>query len=223
MCGRFNVIDDPITQSIMEILGIEFSSSTNSNVCPTDEIATLSLNHHEISQVSASWGIKPRWSNKLLINAQSETVTTKKTFRDAFNHHRCVIPLSGWYEWKNQQDGGKQKYLFTNEKQVLFMAGIIYENPAVPIEKQEVDLFGAPLIPCLPEKQLVTLTTSANKQCLPIHSRMPLIIEPHEITTWLAEGVEAATTLLPPKTQTSNLKLDKTGQTISDLRVKIFH
>jgi len=185
MCGRFNIIDDPLTKLTSELLGINFTTSSNSNVCPSELISTASLVDGQISQVNANWGIKPSWSKKLLINAQSETVATKKTFKSAFASHRCVIPFSGWYEWKTLESGFKQKYLFSNDENVLFMAAILFEQPIITESRAKTnDLFGElPAEEILP--QLVSLTTEANQQCAPIHHRMPLILDQSDVLQWI--------------------------------------
>ncbi len=65
------------------------------------------------------WGLIPRWWPKpikelkaAMFNARAETVETKPFFRDAFKRTRCLIPVSGYYEWQDTQ-GGKQPWYFT--------------------------------------------------------------------------------------------------------------
>ena len=65
------------------------------------------------------WGLIPRWWSKTIkdakmatFNARAETIETKPFFRDAFKRTRCLIPMSGYYEWQNKQDG-KQPWYFT--------------------------------------------------------------------------------------------------------------
>ncbi len=58
-----------------------------------------------------SWGIKPSWAKRIIINAQAETVSIKPTFTHSFEKHRVIVPCSGWYEWREEQ-GKKVKYLF---------------------------------------------------------------------------------------------------------------
>jgi putative SOS response-associated peptidase YedK len=69
--------------------------------------------------VPMRWGLVPRWWNKTLkdvrmatFNARAETVETKPFFRDAFKRNRCLIPMSGYYEWQDTPDG-KQPWYFT--------------------------------------------------------------------------------------------------------------
>lgn len=181
MCGRFNIVDDPLAKLTSELLGIEFSTQSNNNVCPSELINTVSIDDsNSLAQVNANWGIKPSWAKKLIINAQSESVYEKKTFKEAFRERRCVIPFSGWFEWKKTVSGGKQKYLFNTDSPVLYMAGIIFK------EKE----------PTRDQNQLVTLTTKASEQCLPIHHRMPLMIPSKDIESWLNKGAETAMKLL---------------------------
>jgi len=165
-------------------------------------------------QINANWGIKPDWANRLLINAQSETVASKKTFKNAFLSNRCIVPLSGWYEWKTNESGAKQKYLFSNSDNAMFMAGIIYNNQEVSKSNPMVDLFGEPISGDLPERQVVTLTTKALGRCADIHSRMPLLIPNTEIDLWLSGTSEEATSLLQPVEQeflvtTNDIKASK--------------
>ena len=65
------------------------------------------------------WGLVPRWWSKTLkdvrmatFNARAETVETKPFFRDAFKRNRCLIPMSGYYEWQDTPTG-KQPWYFT--------------------------------------------------------------------------------------------------------------
>jgi len=121
--------------------------------------------------LNVQWGIKPNWARKLLINAQSETVAQKKTFKRAFKERRCLIPCSGWYEWK------KQKYLFTDPTESpLLMAGMVFESEGFP--------------------QLVTLTTKPNKKCAEIHQRMPVLIKPEDVNYWFNSMPEELTPIM---------------------------
>ncbi len=206
MCGRFNIVDDPLSKITSEILGIEFSTQSNSNACPSEIIQTVCLSNgsNQLMQQAAQWGIKPNWAKKLLINAQSETVQSKKTFKQAFQLHRCIIPFSGWYEWKTQPSGNKQKYLFEQPGLPLFMAGILFDLPVT----EELPLFADLDLAVKPasQQQLVTLTTSATKQCEPVHHRMPLLIGPDCLERWLKGTADDALTLLNPPARKFEIK-----------------
>ncbi len=200
MCGRFNIINAPLTKLTSKLLEVEFSTKSNSNICPNEKVACVGLIDGLTTQINAIWGIQPDWANRLIINAQAETVTSKKTFKSAFKYNRCIIPFSGWYEWKKLANGKKQKYLFSNNTNVMFMAGILFEvqkNPDFVVadhSKQST-------------QQLVTLTTAANDQCYPIHARMPLLVPMDHLQSWLTGNFSALGTLLHIESQAFNISV----------------
>ena len=181
MCGRLNVVNDPLCQLVTEQLGFKFDTPSNTDLRPTQQVATVTTtaNHNGLHQLNTLWGIQPNWANRIIINAQAETVATKPTFKMAFKQHRCVVPCSGWYEWQ-QHEGQprKTKYLFAEaNQQPLYMAAIYFPH------REE-------------QAHLVTLTTAPTEQCAPYHSRMPLLIRPNEIGFWLNSDADALTPLL---------------------------
>jgi len=177
MCGRINIYGEPLSKAVSSALQIDFKAPTNRDLCPTQTASTVTFNNG-MCQLDTTWGIKPSWSKKLLINAQSETVADKPTFKRAFTENRCVVPCSGWYEWSNIAGEGKQKYLFDNESaSPLYMAGIYYSQLEAPPE-------------------LVTLTTRPTALCLQYHHRMPLLIPETAIEDWLRLPVDRLGELL---------------------------
>ena len=169
MCGRMN-IDTKLSPIISEFFGVNFTAPTNENLSPGQTVSTIINNGSNTQQLNAEWGIKPDWSKRLLINAQSETVIDKPTFSDAIKTHRCLIPCSGWYEWRTE-NGKKKKYLFSNSNDEPFlMAGIWYQT--------------ANEIP-----KLVTLTTTPNQKCAQYHKRMPVLVLPHNAEFWFKSPV----------------------------------
>ncbi|SES63115.1 SOS response-associated peptidase [Thalassotalea agarivorans] len=173
MCGRLNVLDDPLAQMVSDLLGINFSTETNVDLCPSQRVAAIIKPPSGFQQLDTIWGIQPVWAKKLLINAQSETIASKPTFRESIQIRRCLVPCTGWYEWKTEA-GKKQKYSFTHSQhEPFYMAGIWYDHK---------------------QPELVTLTTRPNELCGQIHSRMPVIITPDNIDYWFHSSVDA----LPP-------------------------
>ncbi len=178
MCGRLNVIDEPLAQMIFEQLGLKFYTETNLNLCPSQQVSGIVLFAGELNQLNAIWGVKPDWSKKLIINAKSETVFEKKTFKKAFVNNRCLIPCSGWYEWK-AAGSKKEKYLFKSVNQYpLYMAGLYYKNEE--------------------SSRVVTLTTSANLKCEQIHHRMPVLIEMINVECWFRSKADELSELMKP-------------------------
>ena len=166
MCGRYNftVEQSDELREIIEKLnekvhGKEYKSG---EIFPTNQVPLLIGEEKQSSPVLSSWGF-PKYDNKgVIINARSETIFEKRTFRDSAINRRCIIPSSGFYEW----DSEKRKIMFRLEgTDALYMAGLYnaYQN----------------------ELRFVILTTAANESISDVHQRMPLVIPKKEIDTWI--------------------------------------
>ena len=106
MCGRIDVQPNNINESVKAGFGVDWDTKENRDLRPSQLVDALLSVPTGFTQTSLQWGIRPSWSKQLLINAQAETVATKQTFSDSFKFRRCVIPCSGWYEWKIFEEGG---------------------------------------------------------------------------------------------------------------------
>lgn len=121
------------------------------------------------------WGLVPHWAkdpaigNKLN-NARAETVAEKPAFREAFKRRRCLIPASGFYEWKSEGKLKQPYYISLKSGAFLAMAGLweTWQSPA-----------GELLRTC------AVLTTGPNALMQPIHDRMPVILTPEHWQAWL--------------------------------------
>ncbi|MCZ4337589.1 SOS response-associated peptidase family protein [Shewanella colwelliana] len=85
MCGRLNIIADPLNQWVSDALGLTFATQRQLDLDPTQPLDIVLLEEGLLHQRSATWGIKPSWSKALIINAQQETAAHKKTFARAYN------------------------------------------------------------------------------------------------------------------------------------------
>ncbi|WP_116472827.1 SOS response-associated peptidase [Zobellella maritima] len=185
MCGRF-ALDIELSTQVGARLGIAFNTPPNDDVRPTHTVATVAWLDDRLQQLNTHWGIKPEWATHWLINAKAETVTGKKTFARAFAEHRCLVPCSGWYEWRDEGGPRKQKYRFEHASgDELYMAGIWY-----PAREHEAS------------PALVTLTTQPDELCAQYHNRMPLLIAAEHIHYWFGSTPEQLTPLLTPTTNT---------------------
>ncbi len=182
MCGRLDIDDTLLAPAVSRMLGFAFHVTANRDLRPTQTLATLIADAQGLRQRSAQWGIQPRWSKRLLINAQSETVMQKPTFRAAFQDRRCLVPCSGWYEWRDEGAARKQKYRFGHvDDQPLYMAALWYADQSA---EQATPA------------RIVTLTTASNARCAVYHARMPLLILPEDIPRWFAASSEALQPLM---------------------------
>ncbi|RFA19778.1 SOS response-associated peptidase [Subtercola boreus] len=119
----------------------------------------------------ASWGLKPAWSKPggpAPINARLETVATNGMFRSAFASHRCIVPLIGYYEWQ-QRDDGKQPYFIHADTEVLAAAGL-YSARRVNDEWKVT---------------FTIITREARDASGQVHDRMPVFLTPDLYTQWL--------------------------------------
>jgi putative SOS response-associated peptidase YedK len=159
------------------------------NVCPTTTIDAVIDRDGRRTLVPMRWGLVPVWWKKkaketpATFNARAETVAEKPMFRGAFRRNRCIIPVSGYYEWQATSDG-KQPYYFTarDGAPILSIAGLWDEWRDVET--------GAPLRSC------AMIITAANAMVAEVHDRMPVLLQPADFPAWLAGA--AGTELLRP-------------------------
>lgn len=128
------------------------------------------------------WGLVPRWAKDKsigdrLINARSETVKEKPSFKSAYASRRCIIPVDGFYEWR-AIDGQRTKqpvFIHANTGQPIAVAGI-WESW---MDSSDQSAESTPLRTC------AILTTEANSTIEPIHNRMPVILDEGDWGEWL--------------------------------------
>ena len=134
------------------------------DVFPSTEALTIRGSESGLEADAMRWGFTAPFDKKLLINARAETVRQKRTFSDSVEKRRCVIPTSGFYEW----DKRKSRYRFySDNKALLLLAGIYRDEPD--------------------GRKYTILTTEANDSMRPVHSRMPVIVKPEELKTWILD------------------------------------
>lgn len=134
------------------------------------------------------WGLVPSWStdaSRGIINARCETAADKPSFRSAYAKRRCLVPVSGFYEWQKVEGSTRKQpwYFECSNGAPLAFAGLW--------ECWRGDGSSPPL------ETFCILTTRANELMRPIHDRMPVIIRPESFGRWLEPGA-AADDLLGP-------------------------
>lgn len=122
-----------------------------------------------------SWGLVPSWSKDeaiatKLINARGETLAEKPSFRAAFKARRCIVPASGFFEWKTE-DGKKQPYYIQPADDTLLGFAGLWERWQGPAG-DTIDTF-------------TIVTTAANEALRPLHDRMPVILKSEDYHHWL--------------------------------------
>lgn len=171
MCGRYTLDVDKYIPDIEGLLGSIRSLSdrekiNTGEIFPTNIVPVFKEEHDNKVVSIMKWGF-PKWDNKgVIINARMETIFDKQLFREAMLKRRCIVPSTGFYEWKDVGQSKKEKYLFVREETpMLYMAGIynVYEK---------IESF-------------VILTTKASHTMKGIHNRMPVILNEEEFIMWL--------------------------------------
>jgi len=127
------------------------------------------------------WGLVPAWAKDTkggarLINARSETVAVKPSFRAAFARRRCLIPADGYYEWVTEGKAKQPFYIYRTDGGLLAFAGLyeLWRNKEVPDDHEDAWYWSATII-----------TTQATDEIGRIHDRTPMVIAPGDWSDWL--------------------------------------
>lgn len=177
MCGRFT-LKTPAQDLATLFEGLSFSGlRPRYNICPTQMVSCVRNDLEGDRQLAAlRWGLVPFWAKDLkmgarMINARSETVSEKPSFRAAFKKRRCLVLADGFYEWKKE---GKQKqpyYISLVDHQPFTLAGL-WESWTDKKSDETVET-------------CTILTTTANESMQPLHDRMPVFLDEDKRDVWL--------------------------------------
>jgi putative SOS response-associated peptidase YedK len=175
MCGRFALLasDDELAERFQ--LDEVPQLNERYNIAPTQTVAAVRESDGGRFLSHLRWGLVPSWSKDLsigykLLNARSETVAEKPSFRSAFKHRRCLIPASGFYEWQKIGSRKQPHFIRPRDGDLFSFAGL-WESWN--------DKEGEVVESC------TILTTEANELMRPLHDRMPVILDSSSEGTWL--------------------------------------
>lgn len=195
MCGRYT--HKYLWREIRRLLDLMNSEEPvlppSFNVAPTQTAPMVWLADDSRRElVMARWGLVPSWADdpkigNTLINARSETAATKPAFRSAFKRHRCIVPVSGFYEWQkceNEKSPKQPFYIYRADGEIACFAGLfeLWKH-----EGQELLTY-------------TILTTAANAFMAKLHDRMPVMLEVENVARWLdpKAGPDDLAALLKP-------------------------
>jgi len=176
MCGRYSFILED--EMIKERFGVTVRSAiykARYNCAPTQKLAVISNdNPGELSLYR--WGLIPFWAKDIsignkLINAKSETILEKPSFRNSFKSRRCLVLSDGFYEWK--KGAVKTPYRITRRDGSAFAMAGIWDKWMNP-EGDEIRSFAI-------------LTTAPNTLMEKIHDRMPVILDRETEKRWIED------------------------------------
>jgi putative SOS response-associated peptidase YedK len=193
MCGRFDLALS--LEALRDLLGVEGPAPAlppRWNVAPTQPVTVLVIPGDGKRALRAMrWGLVPSWARdpsigNRMINARAETLAEKPSFRDALRRRRCLIPATGFYEWRREGRRKVPLHVRPRDGGLLTFAGL-WESWTAPD--------GTVLETC------TIVTCPAGEPVARFHERMPVILPPEARDRWLAPGPlspEAIAELLVP-------------------------
>jgi putative SOS response-associated peptidase YedK len=176
MCGRYSLIAIDDLGARFRITDPSFGFRSRFNITPGSMVPVIAR-RERTEAVMMEWGLIPRWvkernTAKPLINARAETVSEKPTFRHLLAGNRCLVPASGFYEWKKEGLRKTPFYIRLQDCPLFAFAGLY-------------DVWHAPngegFASC------TIITTEPNGVIMPIHNRMPVILKHQDESRWLSD------------------------------------
>jgi putative SOS response-associated peptidase YedK len=181
MCGRYT-LSVPLSNLVdaFDVAPPDFRFVPRFNIAPTQNAPVVAQDSRGRRMGLLRWGLIPSWAKdesmgSRLINARSETVAEKPSFRSAFRRRRCLVPADGFFEWKKEGGEGAKKvktpyWIHLETREAMAFAGL-WEGW---VRDEETTLH-----------TFTILTTEAVPGIREIHPRMPVIIPPGEWASWL--------------------------------------
>lgn len=188
MCGRF--VSDITPQQLVELFGLQEVPRLEPryNLAPS-QLAPVVRNQGDHNRLDLlKWGLVPAWAKdpgigNQMINARAESVTEKPAFRHALKYRRCIVPVSGFYEWQLDGEHHKQPWLIRQiDYAPLCLAGLWEAWQAKDGTLLET---------------FTILTTTASPPLAKIHERMPVILQPDHLNLWLSHNMHDPELLEP--------------------------
>lgn len=186
MCGRYALAAND--QEILNLFGIskadEAATLPRYNIAPSQKIPVIYISNGQKTLATFNWGLIPSWVKDLskmrpMINARSESLTEKPSFKNSLVSKRCLIPTTGFYEWtKNNKT---PMYIHLKNRKMFSMAGLwdTWTNSD-----------GEVIHTC------TIITVPANNKLSSIHDRMPAILDKETESIWLDPNIKDPNKLL---------------------------
>lgn len=181
MCGRayHTYTDDELTLRYLNEHKIVIPDlPPNYNLAPTHLTPIVRIVKGERKIEQFRWGLVPAWAKDVksaakysLINARGEEISTKRTYAEPFRHRRCIVPLTGFFEWKREGTVKRPFAIHLKNDPILSVAGVWEEWTSR--ESGEI------------VQSFAVITTAANAFMSRIHDRMPVILAREDEAAWL--------------------------------------
>jgi len=181
MCGRFaqTTAAEDLVRLYKLVMGLDLRPRYN--LAPTDDVIVIRKSVRGRIAEHFRWGLVPPWAKDMklsarMINARSETIFEKSSFKNPVRYQRCMIPASGFYEWQTTPTG-KSPLLFTDPNDAPLALAAIWSKWHSP---QGAEVYTTAI-----------LTTQASPDLASIHHRMPVILDDAQLNQWLDPEVNS--------------------------------
>jgi putative SOS response-associated peptidase YedK len=178
MCGRFTIAFVIGLCERFKVKNCSIQLMPRYNIAPSQDVPVVTRaqncgSENEIRMMM--WGLVPSWSKDPAhspkpINARGDTLDQKPMFRDLLKSQRCLVPATGFYEWKKESRGKKPYYVRMKDNSIFSFAGLYDQYRAS--DGQQVATF-------------TIITTEPNEVVSPLHDRMPAILKREDEEIWL--------------------------------------
>lgn len=157
------------------------------NIRPNDKILCIYKKGSKLIFSLINWGIKFSKDKPIIVNSRIETIKEKKFWRDLFINHRCLVPMTSFYEWIEINGKKVQHRIFIYNEEYFFVPGIIYKDKD---ENLSVSI----------------ITTESNKFIEPFHNRMPAILHLDEALELMFDNSELCLEKIKPYENYFNMR-----------------
>ncbi len=184
MCGRFDITLP--AEALGRLFGVRVTANLPAryNLAPTQDAPVCRLFQNAREVMPLHWGLVPHWAKDAaigsrMINARAETVADKPAFRDAFRSQRCLVPATGFFEWKAEGKRKQPYRILRADDQPLVFAGLWARWRQ---GETRLDSF-------------TIITRDAVGPITALHHRMPAILPESDWDAWLNAETDRATAL----------------------------
>ena len=191
MCGRYLITTTPEAMRALFKYFEQPNFPARYNVAPTQPVPIVRLHEGKRQFVLVRWGLIPSWVKdpkqySLILQARSDGVLDKPSFKNAMKYRRCLIPADGFYEWNEATTPRRPYVVRPRDGKPVAFAGL-WESWMGPN--------GEEMETC------AVVTCDANRTLHPIHHRMPVVIPEEAFDLWLdcrnVDALTAAALLVP--------------------------